>query len=86
MSEKDLDITRNVTGPDDVKPDLNDAWFNEADAFVGTKLVRRGRPKLDDPKQPVSIRLDREVVDWFKRSGTGWQTRINDELRKVAGL
>jgi uncharacterized protein (DUF4415 family) len=48
--------------------------------------VRRGRPKIANPKQPVSLRLDREVIDWFKRTGEGWQTRINDELRKAAGL
>jgi len=69
-----------------VKPELDDAWFKEADAFVGAKLVRRGRPKSDNPKQPVSLRLDREVIDWFKRGGEGWQTRINEELRKVAGI
>ncbi|MFM5954358.1 MAG: BrnA antitoxin family protein [Novosphingobium sp.] len=70
----------------EIKPELDDDWFAEADAFVGTKLVRRGRPKSDNPKQPVSLRLDREVIDWFKRQGAGWQSRINDELRKAAGL
>ncbi len=69
-----------------VRPELDDAWFEEADAFVGGKLVRRGRPKSDNPKQPVSLRLDREVIDWFKRGGDGWQTRINEELRKAAGI
>jgi uncharacterized protein (DUF4415 family) len=86
MTEKDRNISKRATDPDDVKPELDDAWFEEADAFVGTKLVRRGRPKSENPKQPVSLRLDREVIDWFKRSGDGWQTRINDELRKVAGI
>ncbi|HEX4694506.1 BrnA antitoxin family protein [Sphingomonas sp.] len=69
-----------------MKPELDDAWFEEADSFVGAKLVRRGRPKSDNPKQPVSLRLDREVIDWFKRGGEGWQTRINEELRKAAGI
>jgi uncharacterized protein (DUF4415 family) len=70
----------------DIKPELDEAWFEEADAFVGAKLVRRGRPKSADPKLPVSLRLDREVIEWFKSKGEGWQTRINEELRKVAGL
>lgn len=86
MNERERNITSGATDPDDVKPELDDAWFEEADAFVGLKLVRRGRPKSDNPKQPISIRLDRDVIDWFKRGGEGWQTRINDELRKVAGL
>ncbi|WP_227698505.1 BrnA antitoxin family protein [Sphingomonas hengshuiensis] len=75
-----------MTDPDDVKPELDDAWFEEADAFQGRKLVRRGRPKSDSPKQPVTIRLDRDLVEWFKQSGDGWQTRINNALRRVAGI
>ena len=76
----------NASDPDEVKPELDDAWFEEADAFVGTRLVRRGRPRSENPKQPVSLRLDRDVVEWFKRGGEGWQTRMNDELRRAAGL
>jgi uncharacterized protein (DUF4415 family) len=72
--------------PDDFIPELDDAWFEEADAYIGTKLVRRGRPKSENPKQAVSLRLDPEVIAWFKRSGEGWQTRINEALRKVAGI
>lgn len=85
MTEKDKNITKRASARD-TKPELDDAWFEEADAYVGKKLVRRGRPPSDDPKQPVSIRLDREVIEWFKKTGQGWQTRINEELRKVAGL
>ena len=86
MTEKDKNITKRANAIADRKPELDDDWFAEADAYVGKKLVRRGRPKSDNPKQPISIRLDSDVLDWFKRNGEGWQTRINDELRKVAGL
>ncbi len=79
-------MTTNAQDPDDVKPELDDRWFDEADAYVGAKLVRRGRPKLPFVKQPISLRLDRDVVEWFKSKGDGWQTRINDELRRAAGL
>ncbi|MGC6329890.1 BrnA antitoxin family protein [Rhizorhabdus sp. FW153] len=71
---------------DERKPILDEDWFEEADAYIGTKLVQRGRPKADKTKKLVSLRLDRDVVDWFKQSGAKWQTRINDELRKAAGL
>lgn len=40
-----------------------------------------GRPPTDNPKVPVSIRLDKDVVDHFKATGDGWQTRINSILR-----
>ena len=86
MTEKDKNITKRESVTADSKPELGDDWFAEADAYVGKKLVRRGRPKSDNPKQPISIRLDADVLDWFRRKGDGWQTRINDELRKVAGL
>ncbi len=49
-------------------------------------MRRRGRPPLLNPKQSVKLRLDAEVVARFKADGEGWQTRINDALRKVAGL
>ena len=71
---------------DDDIPILDEDWFEEADMYVGTKLVRRGRPKAEKTKKLVSLRLDQEVIDWFKQSGAKWQTRINDELRKAAGL
>lgn len=47
---------------------------------------RRGRPPLDRPKEAIKLRIDPEVLDHFKASGPGWQTRMNDALRKAAGL
>ena len=86
MIEKDKAIALLASDPDEIKPELDDDWFAEADAYIGTKLVRRGRPRTANPKRPVSLRLDTDVIDWFKRKGEGWQTRINEELRKAAGL
>jgi uncharacterized protein (DUF4415 family) len=37
-------------------------------------------------KELVSLRLDREVLDHFQEGGPGWQDRINNALRKAAGL
>lgn len=59
---------------------LDDQWFKEAKRGVG-------RPKSSNRKEPVSIRIDPEVLTYFKgKEETGWQTRINDALRKAAGL
>lgn len=78
--------SENAATADERKPVLTDDWFAEADAYVGTKLVRKGRPKAANPKQLVSLRLDPDVIDWFKLSGPGWQSRINEALRKAAGF
>jgi uncharacterized protein (DUF4415 family) len=45
-----------------------------------------GRPPSDNPKQAVSLRLDRDIVEHFKATGPGWQSRINAALRKHAKL
>lgn len=49
-------------------------------------LNRRGRKPSANPKQLLSLRLDAEVIEFFRKTGKGWQTRINSELRKIAGL
>ena len=36
---------------------------------------------MPEPKVPVSLRLDRDVLDWFKAQGRGYQSRINAVLR-----
>jgi uncharacterized protein (DUF4415 family) len=36
-------------------------------------------------KEEVSLRLDRDVLDYFQDAGPGWQDRINDALRTAAG-
>jgi uncharacterized protein (DUF4415 family) len=36
-------------------------------------------------KEMVSLRLDRDVLDFFQADGPGWQERINAALRKAAG-
>jgi uncharacterized protein (DUF4415 family) len=45
-----------------------------------------GRPKLENPKQAVSLRLDADVIEHFKKKGPGWQSRINAALRAHAKL
>ena len=70
--------------PDDA-PELTDEWFDKADLKIGDKLIRRGRPP-GSSKRLVSLRLDEAVLDRFRAEGPGWQSRINEVLRKAAGL
>ena len=34
-------------------------------------------------KKPITVRLDADVLDWFQRDGRGYQTRINEALRRA---
>mgnify|MGYP000229926179 FL=1 len=62
--------------------------FSEAFPALADAMRKNvgGRPKLENPKVAVSLRLDQEIVARFKASGPGWQTRMNDALREAAGL
>jgi len=42
-------------------------------------------PSLPGAKELVSLRIDRDVFDFFQEDGPGWQERINAALRKAAG-
>jgi uncharacterized protein (DUF4415 family) len=44
--------------------------------------VLRGRPKLANKKQLVSIRYSPEVIDYFRASGVGWQSRMDAVLKE----
>jgi uncharacterized protein (DUF4415 family) len=76
-------VDRHVIQPleyDEV-PELTDDMFERADLTRGGKLIRRGRPKSDDPKQLITLRLDAAVLRWFQQSGPGYQSRIGAALK-----
>lgn len=56
-----------------------------AHAVAALTKNKGGRPKGSD-KEQVALRLDKDVLASFRSGGPGWQTRINEALRKVAGL
>jgi uncharacterized protein (DUF4415 family) len=60
---------------------FGDRIIREADPPLGT---RRGRPPKPESerKELVSIRLSRDVIDWLRATGPGWQTRIDELLRR----
>ena len=68
--------------------DLREDFFGEAApaSEVVPQIVeayRRGRgPQKKPAKTPVSIRLNQDVVDYFRAQGKGWQTRINEVLEE----
>jgi uncharacterized protein (DUF4415 family) len=55
--------------------------------FPALAKSRRVRgPQKQPTKVAVSLRLSREVVERFKADGPGWQTRMDEALKKAAGL
>lgn len=68
--------------PDDA-PELTEEYFARADVYHGDKLIRRGRPPLAHPKHALSLRIDADIIEHFRATGPGWQTRINDTLRSA---
>lgn len=79
---------------DDDLPEWTEDQFNRAAFYDRGKLIRpadgtltkRGRPRSTDPKKQVTLRLDSIVLEKFRATGPGWQSRINAELRKALGL
>ena len=70
------------SSPRDEAPEITKEWVMGADLRRGSKLVRRGRPRMANPKQLLSLRLPPEVIAGWKATGPGWQTRMADVLRK----
>lgn len=57
---------------------LFDSGSDEIDEFIDWSRATVQQPA---PKRPVTLRLDSDLLDWFKASGPGYQTRINSVLR-----
>lgn len=50
-------------------------------AELDADFFRHAEVRMPQAKQMVSLRLDSDVLDWFKRQGKGYQTKINGVLR-----
>lgn len=82
--------TRKRHAADDDIPEMTTADFARArparkiaPGVVAAMKRARGRPKLERPKEHVTLRLDASIVDAFKAEGPGWQRRINDALARA---
>lgn len=94
-AEEENEIQQMIASDPDA-PELTDEQLSNGKSFAEAfpqlaasarrELAKRGRPKADETKTPVTIRLDPDLVRHYKTYGKGWQTRLNDDLRKLAGL
>ena len=62
-------------------PDAQPMTDEELDSLVPYKVYLRGRPKLANKKQLVSVRYSPEVLQWFRATGPGWQARMDEALK-----
>lgn len=88
-------IDDRASRPDDDNPEWTEEDFRKArpaaevlPQFIGEKATQellrrgRGRPAKADKKVSQNLRLDADVLEAYKREGSGWQTRINQVLRE----
>jgi uncharacterized protein (DUF4415 family) len=93
MTRKRESTKRVWRDPDDA-PELTDEILDRAEIAIGGKILRPaqgtltkpGRPKSATSKKSVHLRLSPDVLDHFRAMGRGWQTRIDEALRKAAKL
>ena len=64
-------------GEYDELPELTD------DMLARAKVNKAGRPVSENPRKLLSIRLPVDVIERWKATGPGWQTRMADRLSKV---
>jgi uncharacterized protein (DUF4415 family) len=90
--EEDAAINAGIAADADAR-ELDREWYTGAKpaheafppetyaALVAMKRPR-GRPKAETTKVFTAIRLDADVLEAFKSTGKGWQTRVNSALRQ----
>jgi len=72
-------VDAHVVQPEEYEelPELTDEMFARA------VFKKAGRPKSTNPKQMISLRLPPEVIDRWKATGPGWQTRMAKRLERM---
>jgi uncharacterized protein (DUF4415 family) len=67
----DHQIEAAIQSDPDAAPELDEEWFRSAVLAVPAKMA-------------MSLRVDTDVLEWFRSQGKGWQTRMNSILRAYA--
>lgn len=92
MTAKKKNTPSTWLDPDDA-PELTDEDFGRGVWAIGDKVVsreeaqeaikkvKRGRPQGTGQKKSTTVRFDNDILDAFKSTGKGWQSRMNAALR-----
>ncbi len=91
MKENNMHSINKWVDPDDA-PEITSELLSSGTKMIGDKAVsgtefdtaikksKLGRPPLKNPKLLVSIRYDAKIIEYFKATGKGWQSRVNEVL------
>jgi uncharacterized protein (DUF4415 family) len=71
---------RRIVAAAKADPDAQPLTARQLKAMVPMQALR-GRPKSPNPKQLVSVRYSPEVLAYFRSTGEGWQSRMDEVLR-----
>ncbi|MFO0516446.1 MAG: BrnA antitoxin family protein [Betaproteobacteria bacterium] len=72
---------RAITAAAKTDPDAQPLTSRQLKSMVPMRALR-GRPKSVNAKQLVSVRYSREVLEYFRATGEGWQSRMDSVLRQ----
>lgn len=81
MAGKSKGSRRNWRDRDDA-PESSEKWVAEANLYRGKKLMRRGRPAGSGQKAQTTLRISKDVLEFFRATGPGWQTRMDNALKR----
>jgi len=72
-------VDKHVVKPEEYEylPEITDEMLARA------KVNKGGRPVSSNPRKLISLRLPADVIERWKETGPGWQTRMAERLRKV---
>ena len=76
-----VDEDKAITAADKSDPDAQPLTSAQLGAMVPMKGLR-GRPKSEHKKQLLSVHYSQEVIEYFKSTGEGWQSRMDSVLLK----
>jgi len=74
-SKKSQTDWKKVDSLTDSEIDTSDVQSLDSEFFKNAKL------RMPSPKKSITVRLDSDVLDWYRRQGKGYQTKINAILR-----
>ena len=84
--EEDARITAAALADPDAQPWTDEMWARSMTFDERQKLRAEARGEADQSTQGGVLRIDADVLESFRKTGQGWQGRINEILRKAAGL
>ena len=95
MRAKSNATRRYSSKPDDDLPELTDEMLKRGRFMRGDKPISPaegaaaskralGRPKSENPRQLLTLRLPPEVIERWRATGPGWQSRMAEKLARVA--